>query len=77
MVNPPAQDLPSQGLPSQPPHSQPPHSQASHSQSLHSQALPEPAVPVVCPAPATHSGPEHDAELDPLVTRLRNATPMV
>ena len=30
---------------------------------------PEP-VPVVCPAPATHTGPDHDRELDPLVARL-------
>jgi hypothetical protein len=28
------------------------------------------AVPVVCPAPSTHSGPDHDAELDALVARL-------
>lgn len=27
-------------------------------------------VPVRCPAPLTHAGPEHDRELDPLVARL-------
>jgi hypothetical protein len=36
---------------------------------------PEP-VPVVCPAPATHSGPDHDAELDALVARLGDPTPL-
>lgn len=35
------------------------------------------AVPVVCPAPATHSGPDHDAELDDLVARLADPSAVV
>ena len=37
---------------------------------------PRPFVPVVCPAPQTHTGPEHDAELDPLVARLTDPAPV-
>jgi hypothetical protein len=33
-------------------------------------------VPVVCPAPLTHTGPEHDRELDPLVARLADPAPV-
>ena len=33
-------------------------------------------VPVVCPAPATHTGPDHDRELDPLVARLADTAPL-
>lgn len=36
-----------------------------------------PGVPVVCPAPLTHSGPEHDAELNDLVARLGDPSPVV
>ena len=33
-------------------------------------------VPVVCPAPLTHTGPEHDRELEPLVARLADPAPV-
>ncbi len=33
-------------------------------------------VPVVCPAPATHTGPDHDRELDALVARLGDRAPL-
>ncbi|GAA1737392.1 gala protein [Luedemannella helvata] len=33
-------------------------------------------VPVRCPAPQTHTGPDHDRELDPLVARLADPAPV-
>jgi hypothetical protein len=33
-------------------------------------------VPVVCPAPLSHTGPDHERELDGLVARLADPTPV-